>query len=168
MEGHIWPFLCIFLLVPWINTCLLYIGPLLGNLVWNESGFLSLFLIMFVHMHLHISWCLKIRYCLIFIYLIFASQIVFWFFTKYSVVLSFQIKVILMLSIEGILVTSCITFWGSLWQKFHKNYDISIISFFCVREIGRQHNQILWFKWMSAIFPIFPCQPCKYMLKVSS
>ena len=85
-----------------LATCLLYIGPLFKNLVWNHSEFVcltqwrttfSLFRLCFTHILMPHSMIY-----FIFVYLVFTSQIVLYFLHNTSL-LSFYIDVVLTLSI---------------------------------------------------------------------
>ena len=97
-----------------LTTCLQCVGPLFGNIVWGDSGTISLiswrtaFLlcsISFVHMfHIYLNASQHGNNCFI-IYIIFTFRIVLYFWQN-TMKLSFYIIVVMMLSIAVLTVSA--------------------------------------------------------------
>ena len=95
-----------------LTTCLLYVGPLFGNQVWNDRFFCMFdimensFYIVFDYV-LHITYCPTVWCYFIFFYLIFMSEMAVSFLHSTSV-FPFYIDVVLTFSIVSTMFLYCI------------------------------------------------------------
>ena len=89
-----------------LTTCLLYVDPLYGNLIWNDYGFVGLaywrttFTVMLItcaYMPLHIFQCLITIWDLTFIYISFTAQMLY--FLQSTPVLPFYKDAVFMIYI---------------------------------------------------------------------
>ena len=117
-----------------LNTFLLYVGPLFGNLVWNDSGFVN------CHSGEQLFQCFRLcsTYSLvphsilisIFIYLVFTSQIVLYCLQS-TLLLSFYIDVVLTLGFwKSIQISLRFVLKSKTSPNFHKWADVKVMGWY--------------------------------------